>query len=428
MRNQFTYTLSETKTFIAKAKIWGAKEDYFLLLDSQGHKDNYSSFNCAIAAGNMSVFKPTSQDYFNDLFNFHKEQKDWIFGHLGYDLKNQAENLSSKKDNPTGFSEISFFVPEHLIFIFGNNVEIQISGDQSRADKIFNEITGLEIPKNIVLPEIKISNRISRKQYLETLAQLKEYIRTGEIYEVNFCQEFHAISPGLNLPYLSNKLSEFSPTPFSAYYKNNNSQLACASPERFLRKLGDKLISQPIKGTISREKDPIKDEAAKTLLRSNRKEQSENVMIVDLVRNDLSRVSKAGTITVDELMGIYSFSQVHQMISTVSAQISPDKTWVDALKSAFPMGSMTGAPKVRAMEIIDESESSRRSLFSGSVGYVSPSGDFDFNVIIRSIFYNQETGYLSFMAGGAITHDASAEGEYEESLLKTKAIRNILNI
>ena len=204
--------------------------------------------------------------------------------------------------------------------------------------------------------------------------------------------------------------------------------MACASPERFLRKLGDKLISQPIKGTISRQDNPQKDEAAKSILRNNSKEQSENVMIVDLVRNDLSRVAKAGSVNVDELMGIYSFSQVHQMISTVSAQIAPNHHWVDALKAAFPMGSMTGAPKVRAMEIIDECEASRRSLFSGSVGYVSPQGDFDFNVVIRSLFYNQDTSYLSFMAGGAITYEASAEDEYDESLLKTKAIRKILNI
>ena len=199
-----------------------------------------------------------------------------------------------------------------------------------------------------------------------------------------------------------------------------------ASPERYLCKRGDVLISQPIKGTAKRNADPEIDHHIKAMLKTDVKEQAENVMIVDLVRNDLTKVAAKGSVKVDELFGIYGFPQVYQMISTVSCKLNPDIHFIDAIKHTFPMGSMTGAPKIRAMELIEQYEFNKRGVYSGALGYITPDADFDFNVIIRSILYDASAEYLSFQVGGAITYAADAEREYEECLLKASAIMKTL--
>jgi para-aminobenzoate synthetase component 1 len=206
----------------------------------------------------------------------------------------------------------------------------------------------------------------------------------------------------------------------------NNQYIISASPERFLAKRGRQLISQPIKGTAKRSANLAEDEQLKLSLKNHPKEQQENVMIVDLVRNDLTRSAVAGTVKVEELFGIYSFEQVHQMISTVTCLKADDVSDVEAIRNTFPMGSMTGAPKVNAMRLMEKYERSKRGVYSGAVGYFSPDGDFDFNVIIRTILYNAATQYLSFQVGSAITHSADAENEYQECLLKAKAILEVL--
>ncbi|NRB65024.1 MAG: anthranilate synthase component I family protein, partial [Saprospiraceae bacterium] len=202
--------------------------------------------------------------------------------------------------------------------------------------------------------------------------------------------------------------------------------MLCASPERFLRKRNDVLISQPIKGTRSRGLTPQEDEALKQDLMNSQKDRSEHVMIVDLVRNDLARSSLTGSVQVSELYGIYSFAQVHQMISTIQSRLRPDIPLVEAIRNAFPMGSMTGAPKIKAMELIDQLESTKRSIYSGAIGYISPEGDFDFNVVIRTLFLRQDVGYLSFSVGGAIVYDSDPEQEYQECMWKAKAILETL--
>jgi len=202
--------------------------------------------------------------------------------------------------------------------------------------------------------------------------------------------------------------------------------MACASPERYLNKTGSQLVSQPIKGTAKRIlNDEVADEKLKEDLHNSVKERAENMMIVDLVRNDLARCCKTGSVKVAELFGIYSFPQVHQMISTVSGVLRDDIPFTSAFKYTFPMGSMTGAPKYKVMQVIDEYEKSRRELFSGTVGYISPNGDFDFNVVIRSLFYNVASRYLSYQTGGAITWDSVAEQEWEELKLKAWALEKI---
>jgi para-aminobenzoate synthetase component 1 len=271
---------------------------------------------------------------------------------------------------------------------------------------------------------IQVKQRVSKQQYIDTIEQLKKHILRGDCYEINYCMEFFAENAVVDPLLIYQKLSSTSPNPFSALYKLDDKWLICASPERFLKKEGNKILSQPIKGTSSRFlKDDNKDKKSKEELFISEKDRSENVMVVDLVRNDLARVCKEGTVKVDELFGIYSFPQVHQMISTVSGELKDKISFTEIIKATFPMGSMTGAPKRKVLELIEKHESSRRGIFSGAVGYITPEGDFDFNVVIRSIMYNASEKYLSFMAGSGITFYSYAEKEYEECLLKAGAMR-----
>jgi para-aminobenzoate synthetase component 1 len=223
-------------------------------------------------------------------------------------------------------------------------------------------------------------------------------------------------------------LTRISPNPFSAFYKMGDRYLCCASPERYLKKEGRRIMTQPIKGTMPRDlhNGEIDIQNRNSLLSSS-KERSENVMIVDLVRNDLSRICEEGTVEVNELFGIYSFPQVYQMISTVSGLVKPDLDLATMIKATFPMGSMTGAPKKRVMELIEKYEKTRRGIFSGAVGYITPERDFDFNVVIRSILYNRLNDYLSYLVGSGITFYSDAEKEYEECMLKGAAIKKVLS-
>jgi para-aminobenzoate synthetase component 1 len=225
---------------------------------------------------------------------------------------------------------------------------------------------------------------------------------------------------------LFEKLNTISKSPLAVFLKNDSQYLFSASPERYLKKVADKIISQPIKGTAKRFLDPIEDERAKNQLALDPKERAENIMITDLVRNDLSRTAQKGSVKVEELCAVYSFEQVHQMITTITSNLDIQYSVNEVIKSTFPMGSMTGTPKISAMKIIEELEETKRGLYSGAVGYFTPSGDFDFNVVIRSILYNQENKYVSFSVGSAITSQSVPENEYEECLLKAKAMHEVL--
>jgi para-aminobenzoate synthetase component 1 len=256
---------------------------------------------------------------------------------------------------------------------------------------------------------------------------LKQHILRGDCYEINFCQEFFATEATIQPATVYERLSRISPNPFSALYRVQDKWLICASPERFLKKSGDKILSQPIKGTSKRIPDDDKlDASSKESLYKSTKEKSENVMVVDLVRNDLSKICEEGTVGVEELFGIYSFPQVHQMISTISGTLKQQVSFADIIKATFPMGSMTGAPKRNVMKLIEQYEKTKRGIFSGAVGYISPEGDFDFNVVIRSLMYNAGSNYLSFQTGSGITFYSDPEKEYEECMLKAQAIQNVL--
>ena len=269
-------------------------------------------------------------------------------------------------------------------------------------------------------------SRLSKEEYLGKVENMLLHIHRGDIYEANFCQEFYAENVILDPLQVFNELNNISNPPFASFLKLENYYAMCASPERYIQKNGNRLISQPIKGTAARHSDPQIDTESAQKLSEDLKERSENIMIADLVRNDLSRTAKKGSVKVEELCEVYSFKQVHQLISTISAELQADASAVDALKSTFPMGSMTGAPKISAMKIIEELEESKRGLYSGAIGYFTPTADFDFNVVIRSILYNSENKYASFSVGGAITAQSKPEKEYEECMVKAKAMRQVL--
>ncbi|MBP8067582.1 MAG: anthranilate synthase component I family protein, partial [Pedobacter sp.] len=386
------------------------------------YSDPYTQYDCLIAAGTTHELRADSGNSFQALRSFYEEHKNWVFGLFSYELKNEVEQLSSRHSDKLDFPDLFFFVPTYLIALKDGKIEVLI-GDNSIITNIFN----IEINISPIKPELKIQNRFSRENYVSTIKKLQEHIIRGDVYEINFCQEFFAKNAIINPLGIYQSLNTLSPTPFAGFFKIYDRYILSATPERFLCKRGNQLISQPIKGTAKRSKNLIEDEKIKADLRLSLKEQAENVMIVDLVRNDLTKSAVKGSVKVDELFGIYSFPHVHQMISTISCKLNENVHFIDAIKNTFPMGSMTGAPKIKAMQLIDQYEKSKRGAFSGSFGCIAPNGDFDFNVIIRSILYNAESKYLSFQVGGAITYASDPEAEYEECLLKASAILKVLS-
>ncbi|WP_276089065.1 anthranilate synthase component I family protein [Pedobacter sp. JY14-1] len=402
--------------FKQKAIQWAAAFDVYCCLDSNGYDDPYGQFDFVLAAGVKTCIMPDDGHCFTALKNFYEIHKTWMFGLFSYDLKNETEHLSSGHADHLSFPQLFFFVPLHLIAV--RNGEAEVLTDDTC---VLLQIDDVKLSE-VRTADIEVKSRISKSQYLETVRLLQEHIARGDIYEVNFCQEFFAEHALIDPLALFNRLNQVSPTPFSGFFRIEDKYILSASPERFLCKRGRRLLSQPIKGTAKRGSGREEDEAIKKGLREDLKEQTENVMIVDLVRNDLTRSAVKGSVRVDELFGIYPFPQVYQMISTVSCELMEDIHLVEAISNAFPMGSMTGAPKVRAMQLIEQYEASRRGAYSGAFGYISPDGDFDFNVIIRSILYAADRQYLSFQVGGAITHASDAEAEYEECLLKASAM------
>jgi para-aminobenzoate synthetase component 1 len=414
---------TEVQIFKQKALQWASSLDVCCYLDSNNFVDPYSKFDALIACGVKDELVANSGIAFDELERFRKKNPGWITGFFGYDLKNEIENLTSSHPDQLGFPDLYFFVPQHIIVLRENEIEI-IADDPILVFEIIQKQTLRASSDKISVPVI---SRLNKPAYLNKISKIKDHIARGDIYVTNFCQEFFGDDALIEPLLIFLDLNKISPNPFSAFFKWKDNYALCASPERFLAKRGNKLISQPIKGTIKRGTTSEEDEAYKQQLRNHAKEQQENVMIVDLVRNDLTRSAKEGTVHTEELFGIYSFKQVHQMISTVVCELREGVAPLQAIKNSFPMGSMTGAPKISAMQLMEQHEESRRGLYSGAIGYFSPDDDFDFNVVIRTLLYNQNTKYLSFHAGSAITYHAGADNEYDECLLKVKAILEALD-
>ncbi len=428
MRTSIYKILINPSEFKTQLLTWSQQFREVVFFDSNNYPDQYSSFDCVLAVDAFTSIKTDYINAFEDLKQYQQITKDWLFGYLSYDLKNNVEDLKSMNFDGLNFPDLYFFQPKKLFLLKGNELQIcylNMCDDEVEID--FIEI--LESRKSKVESQnsIVISQKIAKEKYIEKVSKILEHIHRGDIYEANFCMEFFAENATINPLFNYFKLNEISKAPFSVFFKNNKHFLLSASPERYLKKEEEKLISQPIKGTSKRFLDKLEDEKSKLELSKNPKERSENIMITDLVRNDLSRTAQKGSVQVEELCKVYSFLQVHQMITTISSKLNPEFSVIDALKTTFPMGSMTGAPKISAMQIIEDFEETKRGLYSGSVGYFTPNNDFDFNVVIRSILYNQEEKYVSFSVGSAITSLSIPEQEYEECLLKAAAMLEVLS-
>ena len=412
---------------------WAQTFDEAILLDSNSYQQLYSSYDAVLAVEAFTTIKTDHVNAFAELKEYQEKTADWIFGYLSYDLKNDVEHLISQNKDGLLFPDLYFFQPKKLLLLRGNELEMHyLRMVDDEMDDDFQEIQ--ELPDTIQLLEkeasdcgkVKISLGMTKDVYKKKVGLMLDHIHRGDIYEANFCQEFFAKDSCIDPLQTYHHLNIISQPPFATFLKFDNQYLLSASPERYIRKEGKKIISQPIKGTAKRAEDKTEDEKFATQLKADLKERSENIMIVDLVRNDLSRTAVKGSVKVEELCGVYSFKQVHQMISTVVSEVKETTSPVEVIKTTFPMGSMTGAPKISAMQIIENLEESKRGLYSGAVGYFTPKGDFDFNVVIRSILYNAEENYISYTVGGAITAKSDPDKEYEECLLKAKAMREVL--
>jgi len=415
------FDVRDIGVFKQKVLNWLKQFNTFCFLDSSQYQGQYEFL---AAAGAKAIFQSSDADALEQFQAYITGNGRWMFGHLGYELATAEKICHSAKADQLLFPDICFFEPLILVIGKGNDLTIE-------AENPHEVFAAIEQPPVIVADTHKplppVQSRMTREAYIATIEQLKKHIQRGDCYEINFCQEFFIDHAEVDPFSMYKKLSRKSPNPFSAFYRLRDKWLLCASPERFLKKENGRISSQPIKGTLRRTNADNSQKAERQLLFESEKDRAENVMIVDLVRNDLSRICEEGSVQVDELFGIYSFPQVHQMISTISGTLNKSVNFKDIINATFPMGSMTGAPKVKVMQLIDQYEKSRRGIFSGALGYIQPGGDFDFNVVIRSIIYNQTTQYLSFQAGGGITIYSDAEKEWEESLLKTKAIKDVLS-
>ena len=433
-RTSYQFQPESISEFKTQLLFWAQQYKTAIWLDSNNYQQKHSNFDAALAVDAISEIETDYNNAFNKLKEFQTNVNDFIFGYLSYDLKNDIENLQSNNFDGLHFPDLYFFQPKKLFFIKGSTVEIKyLTKFSSEIEKDLKEIRAVKsknqlskkIHKRVGEP-LKIKLRIHKDAYFKKINSVLNHIHRGDIYEANFCQEFYCENATINPVEVYQHLNKISKPPFATFLKLEDKFLLSASPERYIKKEGTTVISQPIKGTAKRAASAKEDLNLISELEKNQKERAENIMIVDLVRNDLSRSAIRGSVKVDELCKVYTFEQVHQLISTISCKVNANVHPVDILKNTFPMGSMTGAPKISALKIIEGLEVTKRGLYSGAVGYIAPNGDLDFNVIIRSILYNASEKYVSYSVGGAITAQSIPEKEYEECLLKAQAMKQVL--
>ena len=427
MRKHKSVLIKDISSFKDKLLLWSQQFEDVVWLDSNNYHELNTEYDAVLAVDAMTSIQTDYQDAFEKLEEYQSKTNDWLFGYLSYDLKNDIEQLESNNFDGLEFPELYFFQPKKIFLIKGNRLNVfylNMISNEFKED--LSAINSQEFNDDTYKNDVKIHLRIHKDEYFNKVNELISHIQRGDIYEANFCQEFYAENTQINPVETYKKLNSISRPPFATFLRVYDKFLLSASPERYIKKKHDYVISQPIKGTSKRSENTEEDHLLIEQLSNDQKERSENIMIVDLVRNDLSKTAIKGSVQVEELCKIYTFDQVHQMISTVSSRLKKDISPVEVLKTTFPMGSMTGAPKISAMKIIEELEETKRGLYSGAVGYFTPEGDFDFNVIIRSILYNATKQYVSYSVGGAITAKSDPLKEYEECLVKAKAMREVL--
>ncbi|MFT3885018.1 MAG: anthranilate synthase component I family protein [Flavobacteriales bacterium] len=348
----------------------------------------------------------------------------WWFGHIGYDEKNELEDLHSRHPAQDGFAQRGWICASVAIELGGGHAVLHAEEvHRKEGERLLRAL--LAPPVDVPAPPfVQWDRHTSHAQYIEYLRRLLGHIQRGDIYEINYCTQRTARLPGFDPYGAFARLLAHSDAPFAGFYRLADRYALCASPERFLRIDGDRVIAQPMKGTRPRNADPGRDTALAHELATDAKERSENIMALDVARNDLSRIAASGTVQVDELCAVKSYRNVHQLVSTVSARLRSDCSPMDAVRVSFPMASMTGAPKLRAMQLIDEVEDMRRGLFSGTLGFFKPDGSADLNVVIRTVTYEATTGRASLISGGAITNASDPQAEWEECELKARSVLN----
>lgn len=425
-RNSGTFQISNSNEFKEKALQWAFSFSPCCVLMNNNYSNHlHYKTEMLIAAGSIKTLRANSPEALNQLQKLIDENHDWLFGCLSYDLKNEIEKLNSTHEDQLNAPTLFFFIPEHLIELKVGNLSIE--SETNSVEKIFDDINKTTVTEEkISTAPIALQRRTDNETYIQDVTAIKEHILNGDVYELNYCQEFFAEHAEVNMNSLFKQLNKKNPSPFAAWFNCGEIKICCSSPERFLLKESNSLIAQPIKGTAPRGINITDDEVLKQQLQESEKDRAENVMIVDLMRNDIARCSKTGSVEVEELFGVYTYPAVHQLISTVRGNLQNNISFTHILRNTFPMGSMTGAPKIEAMKLIDRYEKTRRGFFSGSIGYIKPNGDFDFNVVIRSLIYNSEKKYLSVHTGGAITADSVASEELKESLLKAEVFVNLM--
>ena len=428
MKRSFTrFPHPDIEQFKLQLLHWSKRYSTTVVLDSNDYAHLEKDYDFILATDAHTVVQSQNQDDLDSLQTHLHSNPDWLFGFLSYDLKNQLENLQSQNLDHLNFPELFFFQPKRLWVIKDNRVEAHYLSPYQPNDDWEQIMSTSDQYADSFEKEISMQHRISKADYLAKTHALQQHIARGDIYEVNFCIELYAEDANIEPHTLFQELNKKAKSPFSAFVQIDNKYLLSSSPERFLKRVGNRLISQPIKGTAQRHIDMVKDAAEASQLQKSEKERAENTMIVDLVRNDISRIATKGSVQVEELCKVYPFAHVHQMISTVVAELQTETQVSDAIAACFPMGSMTGAPKVRAMQLIEQYEETKRGLYSGAVGYIDPNGDFDFNVVIRSLLYRKDAEYLSLQVGSALTANSNPINEYEECLLKAKGILEVLS-
>jgi para-aminobenzoate synthetase component 1 len=399
---------------------WANKHfNFFCFLDSNAYKHGFGNqeFDWIIGMGN-SLFQPKSLMEF-----LESENEDRKFYHFTYDLKNWIEPLlSSTNKSRFQVQPINILDPEVVLLCKDN--KLWIERNKSNYKKIINSIGQEEVETNFK-PTDGLQGKWTEEEYINAYNRCLKELQQGNIYEVNLCQEFYMNDFDTPILPLFFAMNDSAKAPFSSLFKMGEYWIASVSPERFLFQDGQKIVSQPIKGTRKRGKTDAEDLALVDELKNSLKENSENTMIVDLVRNDLSFYAQKASVEVEDLCKIYTFPHVHQMISTISCQLNSEKDFWNAFLQAYPMGSMTGVPKISAMELIDDVEDFKRNSYSGTIGF-KKGNTADFNVLIRSLMINEKLKMAHLPVGGAITIRSSAEEEYQECLVKMNGINKIL--
>ena len=357
-----------------------------------------------------------------------KEKKLPVFGYLSFEAKKLFEKNAYENCCSDGSELVYFFEPEH-IWKEENGTWFSLTEEQPNERSVIEDFLSNYKKKEPSANEEKIVFEMleTKDTYINKIERILGHIQRGDYYETNFCMPLQA-KGSLNDAFGHfSKMNNATEAPHAIYFNGEHLQLLCTSPERFIQKKGNTIISQPIKGTIKRGSNSAEDEENKTWLRASKKEQAENIMIVDLVRNDLSRIATKASVNVTSLCELHTFKTLHHLISTVEAQLPSKITFTEILAATFPMGSMTGAPKISAVKHMEKIEMLDRGLYSGTFGVIEPNGNFDFNVIIRSAVYNKEKKQTTIKVGSAITHASNAEAEYEECLLKAASTLSIFN-